>query len=40
MNKITLISLIFLMIVSACDSVKRGLSGQKKKNYTRVFNKI
>ena len=31
MNKITLISLIFLMIVSACDSVKRGLSGQKKK---------
>mgnify|MGYP006086545247 FL=1 len=31
MNKITLVSLIFLMMVSACDSVKRGLSGQKKK---------
>jgi len=31
MNKITLVSLIFLMMVSACDSVKRGLSGKKKK---------
>ena len=31
MNKITLIALIFFVTVSACDSVKRGLSGQKKR---------
>ena len=31
MNKITLIALIFFITVSACDSVKRGLSGQKKR---------